>query len=230
MKEYRKTRHGADHVCRTAYFLALFSFVFSAILAPKLAVAMNHEAGGADFRLITLQSILGALAVNLPLLIRRWTGWRIPRGLTLYYLLFLWCSIFLGEALGFYYRFTHWDDMLHLSCGAFLGVLGFYFFRFLSGKSGEKHDTPPFLAAIFSLFFALSVGAMWEIYEYTCDGLLHINMQKFAEGSAISGRLTPLLGREALRDTMEDLIVDFLGASIAALAGYFITKRGAIRK
>ena len=69
----------------------------------------------------------------------------------------------------------------------------------------------PFVA-MFSFCFAVSIGAVWEIYEFSFDGLLGLNMQKFllADG-------TPLVGRAALTDTMKDIIVDTIGALIASL-------------
>ena len=74
----------------------------------------------------------------------------------------------------------------------------------------------PGFVAFFAFCFALACGAVWEIYEYLMDGLLHMNMQHFAVEDG-----TPLLGRAALLDTMKDLIVDALGALVIAVIGYF---------
>ena len=59
------------------------------------------------------------------------------------------------------------------------------------------------------------IGAVWEVYEFTFDGLLGLNMQKFAlaDGTELSGHL-------ALADTMKDIIVDILGAMVASAVGY----------
>ena len=73
----------------------------------------------------------------------------------------------------------------------------------------------------------LHLGVVWEIYEFTFDGLLGLNMQKFAlEGGA------DLIGRAALVDTMKDLIVDCLGALIMSIIGYIslIYKKGWVEK
>lgn len=55
----------------------------------------------------------------------------------------------------------------------------------------------------FSFCFALALGAFWEIFEFVIDGLFGFSMQK-----------------NGLIDTMWDLIVDTLGALIAAVSGY----------
>ena len=46
------------------------------------------------------------------------------------------------------------------------------------------------------------LGVLWEIYEFAVDRLLGLNMQRQENGMA---------------DTMEDLIVDMLGAVVVAL-------------
>ena len=87
----------------------------------------------------------------------------------------------------------------------------------------------PIFVCIFSVFFTVFVGVVWEIYEFTFDGILGINMQKYATGSAISDTGAPLLqGRDALRDTMTDLIIDLIGGLVASAIGYIsiIKNRG----
>ena len=60
------------------------------------------------------------------------------------------------------------------------------------------------------------IGALWEIYEFSFDALLGLNMQKHttAEGAG-------LVGKEALSDTMKDLIIDALAALAVAVVGLF---------
>ena len=61
----------------------------------------------------------------------------------------------------------------------------------------------------------MTLGVFWEIYEFTFDGILRLNMQKFMLENG-----TQLIGRAALLDTMKDLIVDCLGAFIMSFVGY----------
>ena len=65
----------------------------------------------------------------------------------------------------------------------------------------------------------MQVGVIWEFYEFTSDKILGTNMQKFELQDK-----TKLVGQDALRDTMEDLIVDVLGAVVASVVGYFSIK------
>ena len=65
----------------------------------------------------------------------------------------------------------------------------------------------------------MSLGLVWEIYEYSFDGILGLNMQKFRLEDG-----TELIGRAALCDTMDDFIVDALGAFAAAAYGFIHLK------
>ena len=77
----------------------------------------------------------------------------------------------------------------------------------------------PLFVAVFAFCFALSLGALWEIYEFAADCFLGTNMQKFAPDSGAA-----LVGQAALRDTMKDLIVDAVGAVVTSTVGYISLK------
>ena len=66
---------------------------------------------------------------------------------------------------------------------------------------------------------------MWEIWEYATDGIFGLNSQEFLISSGTFYSTTPLQGRAALKDTMEDLILDFVGSIIIAVAAFFDVKR-----
>lgn len=106
-----------------------------------------------------------------------------------------------------------------------LGALGFILVSVLNDSQRVPLSLSPGFVALFSFCFALSCGAVWEIYEYTFDGLLGLNMQKFvtAAGETLSGRA-------ALEDTMKDLIVDACAAAAMSLMGYFRIRKGQKRQ
>ena len=105
---------------------------------------------------------------------------------------------------------------------AMLGALGFVIVEQLNQVQGVPVKLGPKFVCLFALCFALTVGVLWEIYEFTFDSLLGMNMQKFRleDGSE-------LVGRAALRDTMKDLIVDFLGALAVVSVGYIGARKKA---
>ncbi|WP_019953965.1 hypothetical protein [Yoonia vestfoldensis] len=113
---------------------------------------------------------------------------------------FIIASLIFGEVFDIYYRIWWWDMALHASSAVALGMIGFLFIYMLF--DGDKFAAPPSAIAFLSFTFALSIGVMWEIFEFGMDRAFGTTMQKSAD------------------DTMIDLIIDSLGAVIGALAGY----------
>jgi hypothetical protein len=115
--------------------------------------------------------------------------------------LFVVASIFMGEAFDFYERVWWWDIALHGSSAIGFGLVGFIFVLMMF--DGDKFAAPPWAMCLLAFGIAVTVGACWEIFEYLMDQWLGLNMQK-----------------SGLQDTMEDLIVDVVGAGFASWLGY----------
>ncbi|MBP3284178.1 MAG: hypothetical protein J6M02_01620 [Clostridia bacterium] len=200
--------------------LSLLSVVYILIFAP------TRENSGepfqrikSDYVLIMLQCILGIFAMALPKILKNKTNVIIPSNMMLLYAIFLYCAIYLGEVKYFYYHIPHWDTILHTFSGFMLGALGFSFILILNKTERIPVALSPSFIAVFAFCFSVSLGALWEIYEFAADGILATNMQKFAAESAV-----PFVGRAALADTMKDLIVDTLGALVMSILGYISLK------
>ncbi len=161
-------------------------------------------------------AISGILVLTaLPALIFRWREIFIPPELELLAIAFVFAALFLGETRGYYGRFWWWDIALHATSGVLLGIFGFLLVYVLNGIPRLDLHMRPGFVAFFAFCFALSVGALWEIFEFAMDASLGVNMQK------------PFLGDPSgLTDTMGDLIVDALGALAIAVSGYLYMKRG----
>ncbi|MDZ7641226.1 MAG: hypothetical protein U5J62_04270 [Desulfurivibrio sp.] len=122
---------------------------------------------------------------------------------------FVVASLFLGEVHGYYERYWWWDVALHTSSGFLLGIIGFLLVYILNEmEATELHLNPGFIS-FFAFFFALGIGGLWEIFEFTVDLLLGTNMQKEMLGDA-----------SGLTDTMFDLMVDALGALVITVLGW----------
>ena len=100
-----------------------------------------------------------------------------------------------------------------------MGGRGFSFITFLNKTDRVPMNLSPVFVATFTFCFAVTLGVVWEIYEFTADGILHTNMQKFGLEDG-----TPFAGRLALMDTMKDLIVDTIGAAVMSVGGYISLK------
>ena len=186
-------------------FILPISYIIYRIIVSPTANTENIEGlrVKTDYILMLLQCLLGIVAFFMPNIITRKTKIVIPSNMYIVYVVFLYAAIFLGEIGNFFYRIIHWDTILHICSGAMLGALGFSFVNILNKNEKVHVELAPIFVALFALGFAITLGVLWEIYEFTFDGLLGVNMQKFALEDG-----TQLVGRAALADTMEDLIVD----------------------
>lgn len=203
-------------------FLLFISLILSVIYslirfiyAPaELGEGAPYEKIKSDYLLMLTQCLLGLVVMSLPSIITRKLNLIVPNTMCILYYIFLYCAIFLGEIFSFYYLIPHWDLYLHAMSGAMLGALGFILVDWLNKDEHVKLSMSPVFVSIFAFSFALSVGALWEIYEFSFDSILGLNMQKFRLEDG-----TLLIGKNALSDTMGDLIIDAISAATVAILG-----------
>lgn len=194
--------------------------IYAIAVAPVDRNAIDSfERVKSDYILMFVQCLLGIFAMLLPGIIEKKIKIEIPSTMLLLYTLFLYCAIYLGEVKNFYYTIPYWDTILHTCSGAMLGALGFSFVSLLNRQHQIPVQLTPVFVSLFAFCFAITLGVFWEIYEFTFDGILGLNMQKFA---LETGEL--LVGRSALLDTMKDLIVDSIGAFVMSVIGYISIK------
>ena len=133
----------------------------------------------------------------------------LPSEIQVVAVLFIFATLFLGEVRDWYDRFWWWDAALHTTSGLLLGMLGFMLVYILNeDRNVDLHMRPGFVA-LFAFFFAVALGGIWEIFEFAMDRWFGTNMQP-ATATDPSG----------LTDTIQDLIVDTVGAAVVALGGW----------
>ncbi|MBQ9121285.1 MAG: hypothetical protein IJY12_02850 [Clostridia bacterium] len=222
-----KKNRNKTKVARIIHAIVLLSvslpIIFLVIKIVQMSVAPPEETyrNVADYVLMLVECILGILVIELPDILEAKFNVVTPPRIYLLYLIFLYCSIFLGEVASFYYRVPYWDDMLHAMSSMMLGALGLSLVMVLNRDRHVLVKLSPAFISVFAFCFAVSIGAIWEIYEFTLDGILGLNMQKYA----VEGGGEDLIGRLALIDTMQDIIIDCLGALFISVIGYISNKR-----
>ena len=203
-----------------SFVIPLGFIIYKIIVSPAVNIEnLSNMKVKTDYVLILIQCLLGIFALFIPSMISKKAKIVIPSSMYIIYIIFLYAAIFLGEVRDFYYRVPHWDTILHTFSGAGIGALGFSVINLLTKEKKVNVNLSPFFIAMFSFCFAVTIGVFWEIYEFSFDGLLGLNMQKFALENG-----SRLLGRAALMDTMKDLIVDSLGALLMSVLGYVSLK------
>ena len=135
---------------------------------------------------------------------------RMPSGLSISLIAFCFCALILGDVADFYGRFVWWDLLLHGLSGILLGISAYTILNAIC-KSGTT------FSAIWIICFVLGIGSLWEMMEYVTDGLFNLNSQQFRVSTGTFDESIPLPGREALRDTMEDMLMNLAGAATVAI-------------
>ena len=146
----------------------------------------------------------------------------LPHILEIVIVIFIFAGIFLSVRFELYYHVFWWDDVLHTLSGIIIGFLGFIIIYKINGK--YSMDISPLLVAVFAFTFAMTMGVIWEIFEFALDVFFGTTMQSWDLPHD-----TTLIGRSfqgsGLRDTMSDLIVNSLGALLTSVICYFLYKR-----
>jgi hypothetical protein len=219
----KKKTNWKEHIRRFLFITLLLSIIYIitriAVSPSEAASVENYEKLKSDYVLMLIQCFLGLVVMMIPSIIERRRAIDIPDSMEILYFVFLYLAIYLGEVRNFYYLVPHWDTILHAFSGGMLGAMGFSLVNLLNKSDRVQFDLSPFFIALFAFCFALAAGAIWEIYEYTVDATLGLNMQKFALADG-----TQLVGHGALSDTMYDFIVDALSALIISILGYYSIK------
>ena len=189
---------------KRAWMASLGLLLIAAFLVLGLAGAIWEQ------QWLNVVIITGIIIISLyPLLLARRFQVRIPAEFQLLTIGFVFAAVFLGEVHGYYTRFWWWDIVLHTSSGFLLGIIGFLLVYVLNESERVDLHMRPGFVAFFAFLFALGMGTLWEIFEFTMDSVFGMNMQK------------PMFGDySGLTDTMWDLIVDAIGALIISVLGY----------
>ncbi|HNX01407.1 MAG TPA: hypothetical protein PLE74_11190 [Candidatus Cloacimonadota bacterium] len=162
-------------------------------------------------------AVITLILFILPTIMANRSNIRIPPPFQIIIMLFIFASMYLGEIHSYFYRFRWWDSMLHTNSAIMLGYIGFLLIDALNNDSRMHIRLSPFFMALFSFCFAIMIGTLWEIFEYSADALLGTNMQKARNLELVYGIFDTRLG---VIDTMQDLMVDAIGALFVSIVGF----------
>lgn len=150
-----------------------------------------------------METLIILFITFMPMLLGKHFDVKIPHEFETLAIIFICMSLFLGEVLNFYNRYWWWDVILHGGSAFLLGITGFLLVYVLNTSGRVNLELSPGFIAFFAFMFAIGMGAIWEIFEYTMDSTFGMNMQK-----------------SGLQDTMWDLIIDCGGALFISIMGY----------
>ena len=207
-----------------------------------------HNYEGAFFCVLTIALLYVPSWVQVRLRIE------LPPPLEITILCFIFAAEILGEVNAFYVNVPNWDTMLHTLNGFLCAAIGFSLVDLFNRNERFSLSLSPVFMAIVAFCFSMTIGVLWEFFECIMDSFFLLDMQKDTIVHDIStvmldptggnkitairgitdvivvagGKEIPLgLGGYldiGLLDTMKDLFVNFIGAFVFSIIGYFYVK------
>ena len=174
---------------------------------------------------------------------------KMPTTLEVIILLFIFSAEILGEIQEYYLIFDHWDAMLHTINGFLMAAIGFSLIDILNENENFSLSLSPVFVAVFAFCFSMTIGVLWEFFEFAADWFFHTDMQKDTIIRSISSVIFNPEGKNVavtipiesmivngqtwnyggyidigLIDTISDLFVNFIGAVVFSIFGLFYIK------
>ena len=174
----------------------------------------------------------------------------LPPPLEITILCFIFAAEILGEVNAFYINVPNWDTMLHTLNGFLAAAVGFSMVLLLNDDERLTFDLSPFFLALVAFCFSMTIGVLWEFFEFGMDYFFHTDMQKDTVVNAIytvaldptrTNRVVAVKGIQdvaingeslglggyldiGIIDTMKDLFVNFIGAVVFSVTGFFYAR------
>ncbi len=224
----------------------IFTLILSAIVLLVLVARLLRG----DFHSVFL-CVLTLLLFNIPLLANKVLKVTLPKELEIIILLFVFAAEILGEIGSFYTHISWWDTMLHTINGFLMAAIGFALIDILNSTEKFHFNLSPLFVGVVAFCFSMTVGVVWEFFEFGMDFFFGTDMQKDflvsdvasvyfnSDGlnqvvtfDNISGTVIMQNGQAVytiengyldigIIDTMKDLLVNCVGAIVFSVIGYF---------
>lgn len=194
--------------------------------------------------------ILTLILLIVPSLVQVTFKIELPTVLEILILIFIFSAEILGEIREYYLMFPMWDTILHTINGFLAAAIGFSMVDLLNRSDKTVFQLSPVFTAIVAFCFSMTIGVVWEFFEFGMDMVFGLDMQKDTVMQTIRSVTLNPAGRNVvtvldnikdvtvngtemglggyldigLIDTMKDLLVNFVGAAVFSVFGYFYVK------
>lgn len=224
----------------------LFAFYISLRIMVILAMILQFF-NGEYFNVMLC--LLTLILFMVPSFIEKKLKIDIPNVLEVIILVFIFAAEILGEIRSYYVLYPGWDTALHTVTGFLAAAVGFSLVELLN-KTSKSFDLSPFYLAFVAFCFSMTVACMWEFFEFFMDYFFKMDMQKdYVIKSINTVLLDPTMSNKVVHvnnitstvvngielpidgyldigliDTMKDMMVNFIGAVVFSVFGYFYEK------
>lgn len=202
--------------------------------------------------------ILTLILFLIPIFVDRKLNIKLPDTLEKIILIFIFSAEILGEVQNFYGIFKSWDTVLHTMNGFLCAAIGFSMIDILNNSEKFHTKMKPIFVGVVAFCFSMTIGVLWEFFEFGMDNFFKTDMQKDRIVQLVSSvKINPQKENNAivinninktivyyvesdgtqkelvidggyldigLKDTMKDLLVNFIGALVYSIIGYFYIK------
>lgn len=230
------------------------TFIVFSILRIMVLVCMVRQVFLHNYESFFL-SVLTLVLLYIPSWLQVKLRIEIPIGLEISILCFIFAAEILGEINAFYIAIPGWDTILHTLNGFLCAAVGFSMVLLLNDNENLTFDLSPFFLALLAFCFSMTIGVLWEFFEFSMDYFLKFDMQKDMILHTVSsvmldpnGANHPVVIRDiadvmivhsdgtrellglggyldvGLYDTMKDLFVNFIGAVVFSVIGFFYAR------
>ena len=258
MNDKRREKKRRLRVLRKAIDMELrehrSTFIVFSILRIMVLVCMIRQVFLHNYESFFL-SVLTLVLLYIPSWLQVKLRIEIPIGLEISILCFIFAAEILGEINAFYIAIPGWDTILHTLNGFLCAAVGFSMVLLLNDNENLTFDLSPFFLALLAFCFSMTIGVLWEFFEFSMDYFLKFDMQKDMILHTVSsvmldpnGANHPVVIRDiadvmivhsdgtkellglggyldvGLYDTMKDIFVNFIGAVVFSVIGFFYAR------
>ena len=142
------------------------------------------------------------LTASLPYIVNKLFKVKLNDGVICVWLIFIFLAHYMGVTLEFYNKWEGFDKIVHTFSGVLTAYTGMLFL--------PKGISKIWFKILFIISFSALCAFAWETFEFVCNLLVGGDAQRVAETGVI--------------DTMMDMIVAFMGASLFSI-GYYVKEK-----
>lgn len=248
-KKIRKAFENAhDELVRKPVVSAVYLFLRVMVIVIMVAQFFNKNFENVFLCMLTLLLFL------MPTILERKLKIDFPNTMEIIIMCFIFAAEILGEIRSYYILFPYWDTMLHTLNGFLCAAVGFCLVDMLNRNERFSLSLSPVFMAIVAFCFSMTIGVLWEFFECAMDQFFLFDMQKDTVVHTISSVMLDPAGKNntvvikditdvilvsggeeiplglggyldlGILDTMKDLFVNFIGAVVFSIIGYFYVK------
>lgn len=153
------------------------SFIWYMALRALVILIMTLRFLRGDFESVFV-CLLTLILFTVPYWINQKLKIEIPSVLEITIFLFIFAAEILGEIQNFYGIFKYWDTILHTLNGFLCAAIGFSLIDILNNSEKFHIKLSPRFVALVAFCFSMTIGVLWEFFEFGADYIFKYDMQK----------------------------------------------------